>query len=71
LTGVQAGAVPAVQAGATAAQTVKDTPPLVATAACAAVVVPKTVFEAVNVLSVPAALHVPVVEAVAAGVAEA
>jgi hypothetical protein len=35
------------------------------------VVVLKTVFEEVNVLSVPEALHVPVVEAVAAGVAEA
>ena len=70
MTGVQAGAVPTVQPVA-AAQTVKDAPPSVATAACAAVVVPKTVFEDVNVLSVPATAHVPVVEAVAAGVAEA
>ena len=66
---MQAGAVPAVQPVA-AAQTVKDAPPLVATAACAAVVVPKTAFEEINVLAVPAALQFPVVEAVAAGVAE-
>ena len=62
--------MPAVQPVA-AAQTVRPADPSTATAACAAVVVPKTVFEDVNVLSVPAAAHVPVVEAVAAGVAAA